>query len=101
MIFHMDTCLTHIHKLPCVSLAYDVPFCVCVCCGQLCPTWRSHGLQLDSSVHGLFQARILEWAASSSSRTMFLPVSFTVMSICLRKANVIFLYNVISEGFTH
>ena len=30
MIFHMDTCLTHIHKLPCVSLTYDVPLCVCV-----------------------------------------------------------------------
>ena len=40
MIFHMDTCLMHIHKLPCVSLTYDVPLCVCVCavvsCVQLC-----------------------------------------------------------------
>ena len=44
MIFHMDTCLTHIHKLPCVSLTYDVPPCVCVCCGQFCPTLRPHGL---------------------------------------------------------
>jgi len=44
MIFHMDTCLMHIHKLPCVSLTYDVPLCVCVRCGQLCPTLRPHGL---------------------------------------------------------
>ena len=41
MIFHMDTCFTHIHKLPCLSLTYDVPLCVCVCCGQLCLTLRS------------------------------------------------------------
>ena len=31
-------------------------------------SWRSHGLQPDSSVHGILQARILEWVTVSFSR---------------------------------
>ena len=50
--------------------------CVCVCVracsvAQSCPTLlQPHGLYspLGSSVHGLFQARILEWVAISSFR---------------------------------
>ena len=35
---------------------------------QLCPTLRPYEHSLpDSSVHGIFQARILEWVAISSS----------------------------------
>ena len=47
------------------------PLCVCVCvCAQSCPTLCN---PMDcnppgSSVHGIFQARILEWVAISSSR---------------------------------
>ena len=37
---------------------------------QLCPTFRDHMdcNLLDSSVHGILQARTLEWVAISSSR---------------------------------
>ena len=37
---------------------------------QLCPILRPHGLQSppDSSVHGILQSRILDWAALSFSR---------------------------------
>ena len=45
--------------------------CVCMCvCTQLCPTLcdpMDCNLP-DSSVHGIFQARLLEWVAISSSR---------------------------------
>ena len=49
--------------------------CVCVCvhaCTQLCPTLCDpHGLP-DFSVHGISQARILEWIAISYSMDMSL-----------------------------
>ena len=51
--------------------------CVCVCarvrmCTQSCPTLCDpHGLP-DSSVHGISQARILEWTAISYSMDMSL-----------------------------
>ena len=47
--------------------------CVCVCvCAQLCLTPQSHGLSLPgSSVHGIFQARRLEWVAISTTRGSF------------------------------
>ena len=50
---------------------WAVRVCVCVCvCAQLCPTLCN---PMDcslpgSSVHGISQARILEWVAISSSR---------------------------------
>ena len=55
----------------------DVCVCVCVCVctlTQSCPTLCSPvDCSLpDSSVHGIFQARILEWVAISSSRVIFL-----------------------------
>ena len=49
--------------------------CMCVCVhAQLCPTLCN---TMDrsppgSSVHGIFQARILEWVAISFSKEMFL-----------------------------
>ena len=53
---------------------FQVCVCVCVCvcvraraCTQSCLTLRSPGLS-GSSVCGIFQARILEWVAVSSSR---------------------------------
>ena len=47
--------------------------CVCVCThahGQVCPTLCNpvDGSQLVPSVHGILQARTLEWVAISSSR---------------------------------
>ena len=41
--------------------------CVCVCvCAHSCSTLRCQGLYSPpgSSVHGIFQARILEWGAT-------------------------------------
>ena len=43
--------------------------CVCAKSLQLCLTLRPHGLNLTgSSVHGILQARILEWVAMPSSK---------------------------------
>ena len=46
---------------------------------QLCLTLRYHGLE-TSSVHGIFQARILEWVAISSSRGSSQPRDHTHVS---------------------
>ena len=49
---------------------WKAPFCYCCSVAKLCPTlwdpmdWRMPG----SSVHGILQARILEWVASPFSR---------------------------------
>ena len=40
---------------------------VCMC-AQSCLTLQPHGLQLGSSVHGIFQAGKLEWDAIFSSK---------------------------------
>ena len=55
------------------GLHADGPECLCVCSHSLCPTCRD---PMDcsppgSSVHGIFQARILEWVAISFSRGIF------------------------------
>ena len=58
--------------------------CVCVCvCARACTCMSAHSYltlcnPMDcsppgSSVHGIFQARILEWVAISSSRGFFRP----------------------------
>ena len=57
--------------------------CICVgVCAQLCPALYS---SMDSaipgsSVHGIFQARILEWVAISYSRVSSLPRDWTWVS---------------------
>ena len=56
--------------LPKCPMLADSSVCVCVCVSQLCPTLRN---PMDcnlpgSSVHGILQARILEWVAMSFSR---------------------------------
>ena len=47
-----------------------VSMCVCVKFPQLCPTLCNpmDSSLPGSSVHGIFQARILEWVAMPSSR---------------------------------
>ena len=44
--------------------------CVCVCCSVVSDSFRLHELYSPPgfSVHGISQARILEWVAISSSR---------------------------------
>ena len=69
---------TLILKYKCV---YLTQLCMCVC-AQLCPTLCDSmdcGLP-GSSVHGLFQARILEWVAVSSSRGSSQPRAQTLIS---------------------
>ena len=48
----------------------ELPVCVCVCVAQLCPTvCNPMDCSLPgSSVHGILQARILEWIAVPFSR---------------------------------
>ena len=55
------------------------PLCVCVLVARLCPTIC---YPVDSSVHEIFQARILEWAAISFSRGLSRPRDWTWVS-CL------------------
>ena len=61
--------------------------CVCVCVRahavtQLCPTlWDPMDCSLPVSFcHGIFQARVLEWIAISSSRASSLPREQTCIS---------------------
>ena len=53
-----------------LGLQLCVCVCVCVLVAQLCPTLCDpmDCSPPDSSVHGILQARILEWVASSFSR---------------------------------
>ena len=54
-----------------VTSQMKLPFKVmCVLCAQLCPAlWDPMNCSPpDSSVHGVFQARVLEWVAISYSR---------------------------------
>ena len=56
---------------------------VCLCmCAQLCPTLCNplNCSPPGSSVHGIFQARILEWVAIASSRGSSLPWNQTQVS---------------------
>ena len=60
------------------AFAAVVCVCVCVCVcehAQLCPTLcvRMDYSPPGSSVHGIFQAKILEWVAICSSRGSSLP----------------------------
>ena len=64
-------------KLPFSSLSPCVSVCLCVCahaCAQSCPALCDlrDCSPLGSSVYGIFQARILEWGAISSSRAFIL-----------------------------
>ena len=72
-----------------IILTGAVSVCVCVCacvrmhaCTQLCPTLCDcmDCIPLASSVHGIFQARILEWVAISSSRGSPWPRDQTYVS---------------------
>ena len=72
-------------------LRYTAPFhqldiCVCAKSFQLCPTLRNpidHS-QPGSSVHGMLQARILEWVAMPSSRGSSRPRDQTgVSQVCV------------------
>ena len=63
---------------------------LCCCClvAKSCSTllWP-RGLQLaSSSVHGISQARVLQWAAISSSRGTFWPRDWTCVSCIGRQA---------------
>ena len=66
-----------------LSAGFSVCVCVCVCVhAQLCPTLCDHtDCSLPgSSVHRIFQARILEWPAISSPRQSSWPRDGTWVS---------------------
>ena len=50
----------------CSRRSFSLSFKYACLCSAASNSWRPHGL--GSSVHGIFQARILEWAAISPSR---------------------------------
>ena len=78
-------------KISIVMAHWDL-FCVCVC-AQLYPT-LFHPMDCslpDSSVHGIFQARILQWVAISSSRGSSLPWDGTPVSCISCNAGRFFL----------
>ena len=64
-------------KAVCVCVRACVCVCVCVCvcaharmCSVVSNSLRPHGCSLPgSAVHGIFQARVLEWVAMPSSRS--------------------------------
>ena len=51
-----------------------------MCCAQSCPPLYDPVDPLGSPVHGLFQARMLQWAAMSSSRESSQPRDQTQVS---------------------
>ena len=65
-----------------LSYFYCIFFSVCVQCSVVFDSLRPQGLYspLGSSVHGIFQARILEWVAISSSRISSQPRGETCVS---------------------
>jgi len=77
-----DDCTTirmYLMSLHCTLKTCDASSCVHV---QLCPTLCNHMdcSPPDSSVHGIFQARILEWVAISYSKGSFWPRDRTCIS---------------------
>ena len=63
-------CLVFSHlfsRKPCVWACVCVCVCVCVLIAQLCPA-LCNPVDCSSSVHGIFQARTLEWVAISFSK---------------------------------
>ena len=69
------------------SLVVWVCVCVCVCAKslQLCLTLYGHmGCSSpDSSVHGILQARTLEWVAMPSSRGSFQGLTHVSLVSCI------------------
>ena len=56
------------------TIAAEFAACVCAKSLQLCPTLCNpmHCNPQDSSIHGILQARLLEWVVMPSSRGIFL-----------------------------
>ena len=74
---YTDTYIIHIHIYVICS--------VCVCaqsCPTLCDPMDSN--LPGSSVHGIFQARMLEWVAISCSRGSSWPRDWNCVFLCLR-----------------
>ena len=76
----------HCHWAPTEALIFLFNRCMCVLVAQSCPTLSNH---MDSSppdllVHGILQARILEWVAISFSRGS--PALQADICICITKS---------------
>ena len=71
------------------------------CCAQLCLTLRDPMYRSlpCSSVHGIFQARIVEWVAISSSKAYSRPKDQTLVSCCSCIGRQILYHSVTWEAF--
>ena len=74
---------------------------MCVLVAQLCPTLCDpmDGSPQDSSVHGIFQARILEWIAISFSRVSSRPRDWNWVSCTAGRFFTIWAMREEWEGF--
>ena len=74
------------HKSSTLCFPYTPTVCICVCLvAQSCLTLH-HSMDCNpegSSVHGTFQARILEWVAISFSKGIFLTQGSNLRFLCL------------------
>ena len=65
---------------------------------QLCPTPWTHYSLPGSSVHGIFQARILEWVAISFSRRSSWPRDFTQVSCVVGRCFTVWVTREVSHN---
>ena len=81
----------------------SILYILLLCCAQLCPTLFNpmDCSPAGSSVHGISQARILEWAAISCSRGSFQPRNQTHVSFVSYIDRQILYYCATWEAHTH
>ena len=86
-------------QLPGLSYKNSCILCVCV---QLCLTFRNpiDCRPPDSSVHGIFQARILEWVTVFSSRGSSWPRDWTCISCVSCIVGIFFTAEPWDPGFS-
>ena len=77
------------------ALEFSSKGCVCVCSVAQSPLTLCNPMDYSlpgSSVHGILQARILEWVAISFSRGLSQPRDWTPCLLCLLHCRQIFFY---------
>ena len=84
--------LISVPSMPCGVKTCAIRMCVCAKSLQSCPTLcdPTNCSLPGSSVQGIFQARILEWVASSYSRKSFRPRDQTHLS-CISRGSLYIL----------
>ena len=72
--------MVHVHIEKSAKKSICVSVCVCVWCPTLCDPMDC--IPPGSSIHGILQARVLEWAAIPFSREVYLGSYSNVFSKC-------------------